>query len=83
MAHIIVERTFEPPLTDSGLSDLQARMGRCLKAIDVRWMRSFWSADRRRMVCHYEADDAEAVREVQRMAQAPFDRVWNADVLLP
>jgi hypothetical protein len=30
------------------------------------------------MICEYEAPDAEAVRNVQRTASLPFERVWTA-----
>jgi hypothetical protein len=39
------------------------------------------SEDRRRMICHYHAPSAEAVREVQREAEAGFDTAWTADIL--
>ncbi len=53
----------------------------CLEVYQVRWKRSLLSTDRRRMVCEYEAADAEAVRKVQRAAQAMFDSIWTADVI--
>ena len=36
------------------------------------------SKDGRRMICEYEAPDAETVRRVQLEAGAPFDRIWPA-----
>jgi hypothetical protein len=47
----------------------------------VRWIRSYWSADRRRMICEYDVADVARVRRVQREADAKFDRAWAADVL--
>lgn len=82
MVHVIVERTFEAPLTSDELLATKERMAPCLDLYRVRWLRSYWSNDRRRMVCVYEAPDAGAVRAVQREAQAMFDHVWTADVLL-
>jgi hypothetical protein len=46
----------------------------------VKFIRSYFSKDRRRMICEYEAPDAEAVREVQRTASMPFERIWAAEV---
>lgn len=40
--------------------------------------RSFLSTDRRRMICAFEAADAEAVRTAYRSAGEAFDRVWVA-----
>ena len=57
MPRIIVERSFEPPMTEEELAATEARMAPCLDLYDVRWIRSYWSADRRRMICEYEAAD--------------------------
>jgi len=81
MPCIIVERNFEKPLTQEELSAVEARMAPCLDLYNVRWIRSFWSADRLRMICEYEAADVASVRNVQREAEAKFDRVWAADIL--
>ena len=35
------------------------------------------------MICLFHAPDAEAVRHANRIAGAPFDRVWPAQVLAP
>ena len=56
-------------------------MAPCLDLYNVRWIRSFWSADRRRMICEYEAADVASVRTVQHEASAKFDHAWAADVL--
>jgi len=81
MSRIIVERTFEPPLTEEELRAIEARMAPCLDIYQVRWIRSFWSTDRRRMICEYEAADTASVRNAQREAEAKFDRMWAADIL--
>jgi hypothetical protein len=81
MPHIIVERTFDTPLTQEELAAVEARMAPCLDLYNVQWIRSFWSADRRRMICEYDATDVASVRNVQREAAAKFDRAWAADVL--
>lgn len=81
MPRIIVERTFETPLTRAELDAVEARMAPCLSLYNVRWIRSYWSADRRRMICEYDAADVASVRDVQREAAARFDRAWAADLL--
>ena len=81
MPHIIVERSFETPLTQAELDAVEARMAPCLDLYKVRWIRSYWSADRRRMICEYDAPDIASVRNVQREAEARFERAWAADVL--
>jgi hypothetical protein len=83
MPRFIVERSFEPPLTRDELGEVERRMAPCLDIYGVRWLRSFWSEDRRRMICEYEAADAASVRNVQHEASARFERVWPATLLEP
>lgn len=81
MSRIIVERNFDTPQSDADMGKVADRERPCLGIYNVQWKRSLLSTDRRRMVCEYEAADAETVRKVQREAQAAFDRVWVADVI--
>ena len=80
MAHLIVEQTFETPLTDEAHAQLGTRLDSCLEAYGARWMRSYLSTDRLRMVCEFEAADAESVRQSYRSAGVRFDRAWPAEV---
>ena len=80
MTHLIVEQTFETPLTDDEHARIGQRLDRCLEAYGARWIRSYLSTDRRRMVCEFEAPDAEAVRSSYRSAGLAFDRVWTAEL---
>ena len=81
MPRIIVERTFEDPLSQEELKATEGRMAPCLDLYRVRWIRSYFSADRQRMICEYDAPDAASVKSVQREAEAKFDRIWAAEVL--
>ena len=81
MPRVIVERSFETPLTQEQLAAVEARMAPCLDLYHVRWIRSYWSTDRLRMICEYDAADVASVRNVQREAEARFERAWAADVL--
>ena len=83
MPRVIVVRSFGKPLPLEDLRATEARMAPCLELHGVRWIRSYWSSDRSRMVCEYEAKDAGAVREVQREAGAVYDAVWTADIREP
>lgn len=80
MARIVMEQTFETPMSDEELAAFAARLDPCLDLRDGAWARSYLAADRRRMVCEFEAPDAESVREALRSATVPFDRVWAATV---
>jgi hypothetical protein len=81
MARIVVERNFDTPQSDADMAAVADRERPCLAIYNVSWKRSLIASDRRRLVCEYEAADAETVRRVQREAGAQFDRVWSADVV--
>jgi hypothetical protein len=77
MALVIVERAFETPVTFDEMRAQGARFGWCLDQHGVRFLRSYLAADGLRMICLYEAPDAESVRQVNRQAGMPFERVWT------
>jgi hypothetical protein len=79
MAHIVLEQSFEQPISDDTYQDFAARLDPCLEVRNGAWLRSYVALDRRRMVCEFEAPDAESVREALRAAGVPFDRVWTAE----
>jgi hypothetical protein len=81
MPRIVVERTFATPQSDEDLTAGGIRERPCLTLYNVAWRRSLLSADRMRMVCEYEAPDAESVRKVQREAGNAFERIWSGDVI--
>jgi len=78
--HLIVEQSFATPLTDEQHASDGRRLDDCLGRHGGRWLRSYLSTDRKRMVCEFEAPDADAVRTSYRTAGVQFDRVWTADV---
>ena len=81
MSRIVVERTFEMPQSNADMAAVANRERPCLEIYGVMWKRSLLSEDRRRLVCEYDAPDAESVRRVQREAEAQFDRIWIASVI--
>jgi hypothetical protein len=81
MTSIIVERTFTTGPSDEELTAAGIRERPCLAMYGVAWRRSILSDDRLRMICQYDAPDAESVRKVQREAGNSFDRVWAAAVI--
>jgi hypothetical protein len=81
MSRIVVERSFETPQTDADMKIVADRERPCLAAYDAMWKRSLISADRKRMVCEYEAADAETMRRIQRETGAQFERVWVGEVI--
>jgi hypothetical protein len=80
MARVIVEHVFAEPFTEERLSAFAKAIDPCLEVRSGMWRRSSVSKDRRRMICEFEAPDAESVREAFRSSGLPFERVWSADV---
>lgn len=80
MELVVVERTFSESVDFEAIEAMEARVGWCLEQHRVRFLRSYLSNDGRRMLCLYEAPDAESVREVNRIGGLPFDSVWTATV---
>lgn len=75
-ANVLVERRFDAPVT---LEEIQAREDKnqwCLDTHNVKFVRTFFANDRKRMICLYTGPDAEAVRSAQHQAGMPVDRVW-------
>lgn len=83
MERLVVENTFDVPVTDEGRASWTRSLSPCLEAYGARWTRSSLSKDRKRMICEFEAPDAESIRTAIRTAGLTFDRVWLADVYGP
>lgn len=83
MADVILERSFDPPLTDGRFAELSERLMPCLDRNGITWVRSHLSRDRRRLICLFEAPDAGVVRSALRQARLEHERVWSADILEP
>ena len=81
MALVIVERSFAEPVQFDDIQAIEDRGAACFETYGVRFVRSFFSTDRRRMICLYEARDADSVLEAQRKAGVPFERVWAASTI--
>jgi hypothetical protein len=80
MARVMVEQVFTEPLTDERYKAFAARVDPCLDVRNGAWRRSSLSKDRLRLICEFEAPDAESVREALRNADVRFERIWAADV---
>jgi len=80
MERVIVERRFDGPQAFESLQAAEDAFAWCLEQHRVRFVRSYFSTDRKRMICEYEAPDAESVRATQRTAGLPFERIWTARV---
>jgi hypothetical protein len=76
-ANVLVERSFATPVTVNEIQALEDAGAGCLQSYQVNFLRTFASLDGRRMLCLYQAPDAESVRLAQRRAGLPVDRVWS------
>jgi hypothetical protein len=83
MPYLIVEYTYDPPLSDEALNAASAALQPCLAVRNIRRLRTFLSTDRRRGFCEFEAPDAESLRDAYRTARVSFERVWTADLYGP
>jgi hypothetical protein len=81
MPHVIVEYSFDPPITEEEFDRMAEQLDPCLEGRDVQWVQSFLSLDRKRRICIFEAPDAEAVREAYRSAKVGFERAWAAEAI--
>lgn len=80
MTRVLVEHVFTEPFTDERAMAVARQLDPCIEVRNGAWRRSSLSKDRLRMVCEFEAPDAESVREAHRSAGVPFERVWAAHV---
>jgi len=74
--NVIVERTFDSPCNLDELQSQEDSNQWCLETHNVKFVRTLFSRDRKRMLCLYRGPDAEAVRNAQQQAGMPVDRVW-------
>jgi hypothetical protein len=78
MPRYVVEHEYEEPLTETLFNAGNERAAPCLAQYGVTWRSSLLAADRMRMICEFDADTAEQVRDALRSADVPFVRVWQA-----
>jgi hypothetical protein len=75
-ANVLVASSFEEPVA---LEEFEATVragASCLAAHRARRMRTYLSADCKRMISLYQAPDAESVRLALQAASIPAIRVW-------
>ncbi|HUJ56972.1 MAG TPA: DUF4242 domain-containing protein [Kofleriaceae bacterium] len=83
MPIFMVDRTFSPALSEADFAAGGRALQPCIDERHVQWLGSNLAADGSRSVCMYEAADAERIREANRVAGVPFDRVWEARMYRP
>lgn len=78
--NVIVERTIDGRPLDSQDCRHLAEIVSCFEIYDVHFVESFLSEQRNRLICHFEAPDAESVRQALRGADLDFDSIWTAKI---
>ena len=82
METIIIEHRFEDrPFDIDRYNDAQRTNAWCLETHGVRHVVSYVTPDARRMICVFEAPDAEAVRRTARELGYKYDRLWPATIV--
>jgi predicted DNA binding CopG/RHH family protein len=76
----IVQRSFGKPEVFEDLQAMEDAKASCLTLNRVRFIKTFFSYDRRRMACLYAAPDLEAVRKACVMTGLPYDKVLRATI---
>lgn len=83
MTAVVVTRAFEEPVSIDAVQAKEDAAAHCLDTHRVRYQRTFFSNDRRRMVCVYQAPDIESVRLAQHQAGMPVDQIWGCRLVDP
>ena len=83
MALVVVERAFDDPASFDELQARETEGAWCLDMHNVKFLQTYFSADRKTMICLYEAPDSESVRVAQNRIGMPFERVWTARLFDP
>jgi hypothetical protein len=81
MVRVIVERVFAEPVTQADLDAAVERGRECFSVRGIRRVSTRASFDGRRMICEYDAPDAESVRVANDKANIPYERIWAARIL--
>ena len=83
MPKFIIERNVGK-LTDA---QLEVAFKQGMKAAadlpEIKWVRTYYSADEGKMYCEYEAPNIELIYEHARMAKVPADSVRMVEEMLP
>jgi hypothetical protein len=79
----LVDRHFDAPIDYREAQALEDEQSHCLTLHRVRFLRSYQSLDRTRMLCLYAGPDLEAVRSANRLTGLPVTEVMAVMVRDP
>jgi hypothetical protein len=83
MPIFMCERSFGKSVSEAEFAAAGEVLQPCIDARGIKWLGSNFAADGTRSVCMYDAPDAERLREANRVAGVPFERVWEARLYRP
>lgn len=83
MSLVIVETLADSPLTPEEPTDTDRQVLACLAERNGRWRYSLLSVDRLRMICTFDAPDAESVQESYRKGGGFFSHIWAGELVKP
>jgi len=78
MPQYIVEHEYKVPLTDELHNEDSKRADPSLQQHGVTWIATYLAVDRLKMLCEFEAESQEHIRDALRSAEVAFVRVWPA-----
>lgn len=81
MPLFLVEREFAEKLQLD--DDTIANVQRVNAELDVQWLYSFLSADKRKTFCIYEAPSVDAIRDAARRLNIPADAIVEVSEIRP
>lgn len=79
MVYVVAEQDLDPPISAEDWRTLRRESGWCRDLYGVRHLDSYLSGDGRRLLCVWDAPDAEAVRQFYRTMALPTRVVWTAE----
>jgi hypothetical protein len=83
LTELYVIQAHYPVLSEAEWNEVQQKFVQCCTASGVKWLRSYVSLDRTRVIYELDAPDADSLGEVQRQAGLSRNGVWMAQRLLP
>ena len=81
--NVAVERSWDEAVAMEDIQAMEDAGAWCLDAYNVKFVSTYFSTDRKRMLCLYAAPDAESVRASQRQIHMPVDNVWPFELISP
>jgi hypothetical protein len=80
MTDIFYLRDIEPGTTVADVMEMARQSGGCFNLYRVDWRQSFLAADGARMLCWYQAPDAESARMALRQLGSDLNAVWAGNI---